>query len=275
MTPTLVPGSGNSVFDEDTLFEAELDLEWSGAVAPAANIPYFYTGDNQAAGGAFDAISYVLDEAPTPIMSASFSACENPALDGITATVLADELLELGDQANLEGVTFVAASGDTGPASCDPNDGEASATGGEWVGFPASMPGVTGIGGTSVTNADAAWSHTNDTNHGSVILPIAVDTVWDDTFADPSAPSIGAGGGGQSALFPKPIWQRGPGVPSASHRYVPDVALSAGGAPCRTSSYSATPPLTAPTRPLLFRKVCTASVGRRPRRRRSPASLRS
>jgi MYXO-CTERM domain-containing protein len=227
ITETLVPGSGSAVFKKDDLIEASLDLEWSGAVAPHATLAYVYTGDN-ATTNAFDAMKYVLDEAPTPVLSASFNACE-AGLETGTGAQEADEYLEIGNQANLEGVTFVAASGDTGAAGCEANDGEAAAKSGLAVGLPSAIPGITGVGGTSVTNAATSWSDTNDSNQGSVIAPAPVDSAWNDTFENASAPAIAASGGGQSALFLKPVWQVGTAVPTANHRYVPDVALSAGG----------------------------------------------
>ena len=49
---------------------------------------------------------------------------------------------------------------------------------------------------------------------------------WNDTSL---GEGIWAGGGGASALFAKPWWQTGPGVPADRARDVPDVALSASG----------------------------------------------
>src|SRR5260370_8174101 len=51
---------------------------------------------------------------------------------------------------------------------------------------------------------------------------------WNDTtFALANSGTLSAGGGGVSALFPKPSWQTGvAGIPADSHRDVPDISLN-------------------------------------------------
>ena len=50
-TLILVPGSGDPGIDMDELVEADLDIEWAGAVAPRANIIYVNSGN-----GVFDSL---------------------------------------------------------------------------------------------------------------------------------------------------------------------------------------------------------------------------
>ncbi len=47
--------------------------------------------------------------------------------------------------------------------------------------------------------------------------------VWNDTTL---GGGLAAGGGGASLVFPKPVWQTGPGVPNDSFRHVPDLSLA-------------------------------------------------
>src|SRR5262249_11961448 len=108
-----VPYSGNPTFSYDTFGEAELDLEWAGAVAPAANVVHVFTGDNPAY-SAFDAILYAIDRGAYPIISVSFSGCEF----GMTQSEISF-LETMGDAASMEGVTVVNGTGDWGAASCD------------------------------------------------------------------------------------------------------------------------------------------------------------
>jgi len=58
----LVPDSGNpTVVADGDEAESDLDLEWSGAIAPGATINFVYVGSNQNY-GAFDSIQYAIDE---------------------------------------------------------------------------------------------------------------------------------------------------------------------------------------------------------------------
>jgi uncharacterized protein (TIGR03437 family) len=122
-------------------------------------------------------------------------------------------------QGNAQGITWVASSGDNGGADC--ND---STTTGLAVDAPASIPEVTGIGGTEfVEGAGNYWAASNGSTRASVLSYIP-ETTWNDSVADGSP---AASGGGASAYFSKPVWQTGPGVPSDNARHFPDLAFSA------------------------------------------------
>lgn len=239
----LVPGTGNREYDEGGMEEASADLEWSGAMAPGASLTFVYSHftDEDLVG----AFRYAIDEALAPIMNVSFVGCEAETSEGMRA-----ELVEAADQANLEGITIAVAAGDSGPASCDvhSNPKVSMASRGISVNLLASIPGVTAVGGTSVSNDDADWASTNDGVLGSAIVParpasFPLDTAWDDDESPALAALLGlddsqtlaslaglsAGGGGASALFDKPVWQQATSMPAADHRTIPDVALTAGG----------------------------------------------
>src|SRR5579862_5855174 len=90
--------------------------------------------------------------------------------------------------------------------------------------FPASIPEITGVGGTRFSEGNANyWASTNSAN-GASALSYIPEIVWNDSV---ERNQLAASGGGASALFTKPVWQTGPGVPADNARDVPDVALAA------------------------------------------------
>ena len=174
----------------DTLEEADLDLEWSGAIAPGAQLIFVNSSD------AFTSFYYAIDHQSTlgeSVISLSFGLCEFDANIGELETgqpVLFETELQ---KASSEGITFVNSSGDSGAAECDDNTTLTStglATGGLAVSYPASSPEVTGVGGTAVQLVDLSsspgyWGTTNGPNGGS-ILPTGPESgyipeqAWDD-----------------------------------------------------------------------------------------------
>jgi subtilase family serine protease len=204
--------------------EAHLDIEWSGASAPGANILYVYGVD------VFDnSLTTAIDSKVAPIITISYGSCEadfSTTKDLQTAPALAayNSLLA---QANAEGITVMSSAGDSGATDCD-TDGIASE--GLNVDFPSSSPFVTAAGGTMFTgdvNTPANyWNNTNTAAGGSAIQYIP-EQPWNETTTAAGLSAGGAGGGGASAFFSKPSWQTGAGVPSDSSRDVPDVSLNA------------------------------------------------
>lgn len=190
--------------------ESDLDLEWSGAVARNAAI-LFITSTN-----VDDAISYAIDNNVAPVLSTSYGLCEQELSH---TEELSDE--SLYQQANAEGITVTSASGDAGAADCDT---QYPANQGLAVDEPASLPYVTGVGGTTLNEGSGTyWNATNGASGGSAISYIP-EVVWND-----SSPAAGldASGGGESKFFAKPAWQTGTGVPNNAFRNVPDIAFAA------------------------------------------------
>ena len=217
----LVPGQSDPGSDAPDQDEANLDLEWASAVARNAKL--IYVNSNNAL---FSSMQYAVDQNLAPVISISYGLCEAQFSGSDIAT-----LTGLGQQANAQGQTIVTSSGDSGPADCDyssdPNNPVKSATHGYAVDVPASLPYVTGMGGTEFSDGNDTggtqyWSATNNSNSGSALSYIP-EMAWNDTATDGS---LAAGGGGSSTLFSKPSWQAGTGVPADGHRDVPDVALS-------------------------------------------------
>lgn len=200
------PGISTSDIDE-----AQLDVEWSGAVAPSATILYVNSTD------VITSLTDIIDNKLAPIASISYGDCE-------TATGAQDlnALNQLFMQANAQGQTVVGPAGDSGATDCDYQ--VSVATNGLAVDFPASSPYVTGVGGSMFNEGTGTyWSTTNNANGGSALSYIP-EEVWNETSEDNE---IAAGGGGLSAFFTKPAWQTGTGVPNDFARDVPDVSLNA------------------------------------------------
>ena len=167
--------------------EADLDVEWSGAVARNAQI--VYVNAPATAGGVFDALSAAINPASgaplAPVVSMSY-------LEGCEAQAILD-LETLLQQGNAEGVTIVNSSGDAGAAACDGNPPNnainppfSPAVGGLGVSYPASSPEVTGVGGTAISLADDSfpspssfWSTTLGTNGGTAQSYIP-ELAWND-----------------------------------------------------------------------------------------------
>jgi subtilase family serine protease len=218
----LMPGSGNSqVFTGDES-ESDLDLEWSGAIAPGAHIVFVYTGSN-ANFGVFDAVQYAVDEKIAPIISISYAACETE----LSASQLTT-LESMFQQAASQGQTVMSASGDQGSTACSgfTNLTQAQQTA-ITVNYPASSAYVTGVGGTEISSANAASSTYWQTASGSDVVnslkQYVPEIVWNDSS---SQFGLSASGGGTSALVARPSWQTGvPGIPSGAMRLVPDVAF--------------------------------------------------
>ena len=252
--------------------EADLDIEWSGAVARGAQIIYVNapiivnsTTGALVSGGVTDAWYYAVDSQTTlreTVISLSYGSCEfgdNFVLDA-TGNPLSDEVELM--KSNTEGITFLNSSGDSGAAACDggtnPNTNPHNlAVGGLAVGYPASSPEVTAVGGTALTPAGLLspfWTTSNGANGGSAQNPPLPETSWNDDnelssvypnrYPTPASVqenyAIVATGGGPSNCaqqspdnsncvsgFGKPWWQNVTISGQAGARFVPDVSLAA------------------------------------------------
>jgi subtilase family serine protease len=215
---TSSPTFCSSQSGQSNLEESSLDVEWSGAMAPSANIVFVNAPCAlPGTGCGVDAMTWAVDNNLAPIVTSSYGLCE--AGWGTTDIVNANAVFK---QANAQGQTVVGSSGDSGATDCDAGP---SAMEGLTADFPASSPYVTGMGGTmfnegTATGATTYWNGSNNANSGSAISYIP-ESAWNDASYD----AFGGGGGGSSAYFPKPAWQVGT-VNDAS-RDVPDLALTA------------------------------------------------
>jgi len=236
-----------------------LDIEWSGAVAPQAQIILVtsqtpYTSTTLATNGVDLSALYVVDNNVAPVMSDSYGTCE--AALGTSGNAFYSGLWE---QASAQGITVSVAAGDTGSAECDPAPlpaNQNAATSGLAVDGFASTPFNVAVGGTDFddfTNPTTFWSTTNAASTQLSALGYIPETPWNDstcaanylanptaapcTGVDSSGMDLHAGGGGASncatsttttctAGYPKPAFQTAL-TPADGVRDSPDVSLFA------------------------------------------------
>jgi kumamolisin len=185
--------------------EVMLDIEVAGAVAPGAKIVVYFTPD--ATDRSFlDAINAAVhDTTNNPsVISISWGGPESSATQSFMKNF--DDVLQA---AAALGITVCCASGDDGAADMTPDvwDGNAH------VDFPASSPFALACGGTRLEAS------------GSTIVK---ETVWNQHSTANN--SFGSTGGGISAFFPVPDYQKDINLPTSANpgagpgRGVPDVA---------------------------------------------------
>ncbi len=201
------PGIQSSSGDES---ESDLDLEWAGGIATNATIVFVTSSDVD------NSVTYAIDNNVAPVMSVTYGLCESQLGQADINTENSEY-----EQANAQGMTVVAAAGDSGAADCDSGY---PARLGLAVDAPASLPYVTGVGGTTLNDGSGTyWSSANNSYGGSALSYIP-EVAWNDTSA---ANGLEASGGGASMYNSKPSWQAGAGVPADGSRDVPDVAFAA------------------------------------------------
>jgi subtilase family serine protease len=173
--------------------ETTLDVEWAHAMAPGAAIVLLTSPVDETEGvqglPQFLALEkYALDHHLGKIISQSWSATENTLFAdtaGPQGPQLIADFSALYLRAALEQVTVLAAAGDDG--SSNPETNGVTFYPFPTVGFPASSPLVTAVGGTTLY-ADTSGKYQSE-------------TVW-------SNPGCCAGGGGISQIFQEPFYQQ-------------------------------------------------------------------
>ena len=252
------PDPGYAIYQSQQNDEAEsdLDVEWAGALVPAAAEDFVVSESTQTADGIDLSNAYIVDNDLAPVMSVSYGECELGM--GTAGNQFYDQLWQ---QAAAEGISVFVASGDGGSATCD--QGSRDAQYGLSVNGTASPPYVTAVGGTDFLDLETAskyWSVTNNSTTLASALGYIPETVWNDSCTNSefslvtgssspivncnnaklqSALGVMGGGGGLSACttsdgqtaascaggYPAPAWQAGL---SAAGRELPDVSLFAG-----------------------------------------------
>ena len=159
------------------MLEADLDIEWAGAVARKSTIYYVYARSVRTS------LQYAIDQNIAPILTYSYGSCEL----GIN-----NSLRYLAQQANAQGITFMAASGDAGAATCDYfSSVTPQAAKGTTMSYPANVPEVTAVGGTQFNEGTGSyWSAANDANFSSALSAIP-ETVWNEVEARNDLVSVG------------------------------------------------------------------------------------
>jgi subtilase family serine protease len=202
-----VPFNPNNSDQVGWAAETTLDVEWAHAMAPGANVVLLTSPVSETEGvhGMPEFLSleeYALDHNLGKIISQSWGATENTLFDPAGQKVIAD-FEGFYQAAAQQNVTVLASSGDSGSSNVEINGTTYYPF--PTVGFPASSPFVTAIGGTSLFATESGNYQFEITWNGS--------------------------GGGVSQQFSEPQYQYL--LPASvqqtldNHRGIPDVAYNA------------------------------------------------
>jgi subtilase family serine protease len=249
--------------------EADLDVEWSGAVAKGATIKLVVSESTETTDGVDLSALYIVDNNLAPVMSESYGQCEFNM--GAAGNQFYNNLWQ---QAAAQGITAFVSSGDNGSAGCDfeLNQGlqpPQPAQYGLQVSGIAATPYNVAVGGTDFNdyfNESTYWKATSDTSTHESAIGYIPETTWnasctnaffeDARFRMSANPetncnnsgalklvvATGGSGGNSNCTTPtgttvstcaggytKPGWQAAPGVPTDGKRDMPDVSLFASG----------------------------------------------
>jgi hypothetical protein len=254
--PGVVPG-------EET--EADLDVEWSGGVAPNAIIDLVVSESTESSSGVDLSSLYVVDNDLAPVMSVSYGNCE--LFLGAAGNQFFNSLWQ---QAAAQGISVFVASGDNGSAGCDLYNGTSPepANNGLAVSGLASTPYNIAVGGTDfndILTETIYWNTSaNDPTTQKSVYSYIPEVAWNESCSSVLFAITGfgtnaesncnntklannvitvGGSGGQSNCtnptgtspancaggYPVPPWQTGLNVPLNGGRSVPDVSLFSGG----------------------------------------------
>jgi pro-kumamolisin-like protein/Big-like domain-containing protein len=235
-TNVILNGEDPGITSTEEEGEADLDVEWSGAVAPGATVKLVVSASTLTSAGIDLSALYIVEHNLAAAMSESYGGCESSM--GSTGNAFYNSLWE---QAAAQGITVMVSAGDNGSAGCDDFDTATAASQGLAVSGIASTPYNVAVGGTDfdqVNNWSSFWNATNSAT-GTSALSYIPEIPWNESCAQiglsgcgADAPqgslNIVAGSGGPSSTYSKPNWQLGvTGMPNDSHRDLPDVSMFA------------------------------------------------
>lgn len=183
--------------------ETTLDVEWAHAMAPGASILLVETptAENEGRSGfpqIVQAEKYVIRRHLGQVISQSFGATEETFASARSLTSLRGAY-QLAARPGYK-VTVLGASGDDGASGDEYNMRTLYPR--RVVGWPATDPLVTAVGGTTLRLNSAGQR-------------LAPDVAWGD------------GGGGRSAIFTQPAYQDSVRRLTNGHRSIPDISMNA------------------------------------------------
>jgi Pro-kumamolisin, activation domain/Bacterial Ig-like domain (group 3) len=260
--PTVIlNGPDPGIQDDES--EADIDVQWSGAVAPGATIDFVVSQSTETTAGVDLSAVYIIENNLAPVMSESYGECELGL--GTAGNQFYNTLWQ---QAAAQGITVFISAGDNGAAGCDNFDASSPSPaeyGLQVSGF-ASTPYNVAVGGTDFedfSNPGSYWSTTNNSTTQASALSYIPESTWNDSCTNVLFSTVGfstnaetncndsrlipsydvpeGGSGGVSGCttpsgsapancaggYAKPAWQTGTGVPADGKRDIPDVSLFA------------------------------------------------
>ncbi|MBB5339153.1 Ig-like domain repeat protein [Tunturiibacter gelidoferens] len=244
--------------------EADIDTQWSAAVAKGATIDYVVSEGTEVTQGTDLSAIYIIDNNLAPVMSYSYGQCE--LFLGSTGNAFYKALWQ---QAAAQGISVLIASGDSGAAGCDTAD-DTGASYGLGVNGLGSTPYNISVGGTDFympQGGTAFWNGINSSTTQASAKGYIPEVPWNESctntvfatsrffsgqtteqicntgvaLTDGLLSVVGGGGGASSCTqsngssplsckgyYSKPSWQMAAGVPSDGVRDIPDVSFFAG-----------------------------------------------
>jgi len=240
--------------------EADIDVQWSGAVAPQALINFVTSASTNTTDGVDLSAIYIVENNLAPVMSESYGACEL----GI-GTAGNQFYYSMWGQAAAEGISVFVSSGDNESAGCDNPNGPAYF--GLNVNGLASTPFNAAVGGTDFNQYNkysTYWNSTNNATTQQSAKGYIPETTWNDSCTNALAITLGYGSNAEQACnnsqminaggvilwggsggpsncvtndqgvlgsctsgYAKPSWQTGTGTQTDQLRDLPDISLFA------------------------------------------------
>jgi subtilase family serine protease len=195
--------------------EIALDIQSSHSIAPGAKILVVASSgqDNE---DQLASLSAVINTSGKPLAYTVSNSWENDAeiISGVLEEKAFNNVLKMGSAA---GISFQFSSGDSGDLGLGTPLGA--------VDIPSNSPYVTAVGGTSILNnpnatgSESPWIVTGWGNDFLYLYLGGVEDPLEGAFS-------GGAGGGESAYYVRPSWQRKIGI-LGTGRMVPDVAALA------------------------------------------------
>jgi len=214
--------------------EANLDVQWSYAMAPKAHIVLLSTNTAETQGvpglpAAMSAIDWAITKYPAgTIFSMSFGTDESAFASPAAAKVQFAKFDQTFQRGLAKGDTFLSSSGDNGSQGVERSHRQSTVSPDPQVSYPNASPYVTSVGGTQ-RQIGWTWNPTGPD------VPIAADgsrtpAWWDwtqggDSEAVGNEPGFGlVTGGGLSNIYPRPAYQNSVSSVVGNHRGTPDLA---------------------------------------------------
>lgn len=202
--------------------EADLDVQWAGAVAPGASVNLVVSSDTATSDGIVLSAQYIVDHNLAPIVTLSYDLCESDL--GASGRQFYSSLWQ---EAAAQGMSVFVAAGDSGASDCDDPSSESGT--GLAVNGLSSTPYDVSVGGTQFVDASSSqyWSANNAPGTYRSVKSYIPEQAWNESASVSGGSGLWATGGGRSAYYTKPSWQSASGVPSDGFRDIPDVSLNA------------------------------------------------
>ena len=194
--------------------EAALDVQDVSALAPGASIDVYEAPPTNA--GYLDNLNAIVQGSGStvdPIVSTSWGSSECEQQTQLEQPGLLQIENTLFEQAAAQGQTVLAASGDDGSDSCA-GHGDLPVGPVLSVSDPASQPYVTAVGGTTI----------------EAVAKRPTERVWDD------GSELGASGGGVSAVWDQPFWQKAATSSTADRKAVTAAETTVSGSFCQAGA---------------------------------------